>query len=157
MESYFCNLGTHDLRQPLMGFWIAIEEKRRTKRLITKNSGHIRLHHSCTHSARTNLPAFVDTFICTTDAGTPFRPKFPWSSFTYIKCPPRVCEGLLQHNVVLNSYWFERVRAPSASFRHDGTTLIIDFFSSFSLSFLYRHQCSSRKGCRRILNFCMGS
>jgi hypothetical protein len=31
--------------------------------------------------------------------------------------------------------WSERVRAPSASFRHDGTTIIIDFFSSFSLSF----------------------
>jgi hypothetical protein len=28
--------------------------------------------------------------------------------------------------------WSERVRAPSASFRHDGTTIIIDFFS-FSL------------------------
>ena len=28
-------------------------------------------------------------------------------------------------------FWSERVRAPSASFRHDGTTIIIDFFSSF--------------------------
>jgi hypothetical protein len=26
-------------------------------------------------------------------------------------------------------YWSERVRAPSASFRHDGTIIIIDFFS----------------------------
>ena len=34
-------------------------------------------------------------------------------------------------------FWSERVRAPSASFRHDGTTIIIDFFSSFSLLFLF--------------------
>ena len=38
-------------------------------------------------------------------------------------------------DIFINS-WSERVRAPSASFRHDGTTIIIDFFS-FSLSFLF--------------------
>ena len=27
------------------------------------------------------------------------------------------------------NFWSERVRAPSASFRHDGTTIIIDFWS----------------------------
>ena len=29
--------------------------------------------------------------------------------------------------------WSERVRVPSASLRHDGTTIIIDFFSFFFL------------------------
>ena len=32
-------------------------------------------------------------------------------------------------------FWSERARAPSASFKHDGTTIIIDFFSSLFLSF----------------------
>ena len=30
----------------------------------------------------------------------------------------------------MKTFWSERVRAPSASFRHDGSTIIIDFFSS---------------------------
>ena len=30
---------------------------------------------------------------------------------------------------IIIDFWSERVRAPSASFRHDGTTIIIDFWS----------------------------
>jgi hypothetical protein len=36
---------------------------------------------------------------------------------------------------IIIDFWSERVRAPSASFRQDGTTIIIDFFSFLVFSF----------------------
>jgi hypothetical protein len=42
-------------------------------------------------------------------------------------------------------YWSERVRAPSASFRHDGTTIIIDFFSLFFFCQAQPQQASSSR------------
>jgi hypothetical protein len=32
---------------------------------------------------------------------------------------------------IIIDFWSERVHVPSASFRHDGTTIIIDFFIFF--------------------------
>ena len=40
----------------------------------------------------------------------------------------------------LGGFWSECVCAPSASFKHDGTTIIIDFFSSFGPSVCVRHR-----------------
>ena len=45
-----------------------------------------------------------------------------------------ISETEVEDHISKMTYWSDRVRAPSASFRHDGTTIIIDFFSSFFFS-----------------------
>ena len=57
--------------------------------------------------------------------------SFIFASFTYHE----MLRGTQLVGYRSTIFWSERVRAPSASFRHDGTTIIIDFFSSFFLSF----------------------
>ena len=93
---------------------------------------------STTHTAEHQWP----TWHC----GLHHNPACTWESGLQSKTTPEKA-AWLHHNpqpaqvgrpivsvfISTSRNWSEHVRAPSASFRHDGTTIIIDFFSLFSL------------------------
>ena len=63
------------------------------------------------------------------------------------------CKELFMELHIFKNNWSERVRAPSASFRHDGTTIIIDFFSFLFFSLLFSSAALTVLPERVVLGF----